>query len=49
MGKPLDLIKYACPPAGAPDRKILMDKAFIVPFLSEHLTGPPSLTSIHCA
>ena len=41
MGKPLDLIKYACPPSAAPDRKILMDKAFIVPFLSEYLTGPP--------
>ena len=41
MGKPLDLTKYACPPAAAPDRKILMDKASIVPFISEHLRGPP--------
>ena len=39
--KPLDLTKIACPPAAAPDRKILIDKAFIVPIIRDHLTGPP--------
>ena len=40
-GKPLYQTKHMCSLAAVPDRKILLNKAFIVPFISEHLTEPP--------